>query len=112
MGCTQQTVNRWEAGLARPRDKQLPLLAQVLQADVNELMRTAGQAATKSAVTSFDQPFPIDALTPDSFERFCLYFLKRHYPGAKVHRLGGPGHAQDGLDIEVVFCNGFRYGFQ
>jgi hypothetical protein len=75
-------------------------------------MRTDGQAATKSAVTSFDQPFPIDALTPDSFERFCLYFLKRHYPGAKVHRLGGPGHAQDGLDIEVVFCNGFRYGFQ
>jgi transcriptional regulator with XRE-family HTH domain len=112
MDCKQQTVNRWEAGVSRPRDKQLPLLAQVLQADVNELMRAAGYAPSKSAVISFDQPFPIDRLTPDSFERFCLYFLERHYPAATVHRLGGPGHAQDGLDLEAVLPNGIRYGFQ
>src|ERR1700733_2011785 len=113
MGCKQQTVNRWEAGLSRPRNKQMPRLAKVLGADINELICAAGYATeSKSAVTSFDQPFPIDRLTPDSFERFCLYFLERHYSDATVHRLGASGHAQDGLDLEVVFRNGVRYGFQ
>jgi transcriptional regulator with XRE-family HTH domain len=113
IGCKQQTVNRWEAGVSRPRGKQIPQLAQALAADVNELMRAAGYAPeSKSAVTSFDQPFPIDRLTPDSFERFCLYFLERHYLDARVHRLGGSGHAQDGLDLEVILPGGVRYGFQ
>jgi transcriptional regulator with XRE-family HTH domain len=112
LGCKQQTVNRWEAGLSRPRDKQIPLLASVLQTDVGELTKAAGYGSGATIVTSFDQPFPIDGLTPEGFERFCLYALERIYPDAMVHRVGGPGHAQDGLDIEIMFDNKDRYGFQ
>src|SRR5713101_5802420 len=54
---TQQTVSRWEAGASRPRDKQMPLLASVLNADVDELLRVAGYTA-KTTVATFDQPVP------------------------------------------------------
>jgi len=83
----QQTVSRWEAGLSRPRDKQIPLLAAVLNADVNELLAAAG-FFHKTTVVSFDQPFPIDALSPESFERFCRHFLQATYPEARVERAG------------------------
>lgn len=107
----QQTVGRWESGVSRPRDKQMPLLASVLKADLAELLAVAGYTA-RTAVATFDQPFPIDALNPDSFERFCLYFLSRKYPTADVHRVGGQGHTQEGLDVDVNFTDGTYYTFQ
>ena len=108
---SQQTVSRWESGVSRPRDKQMPLLASVLKADLDELLAAAGYTA-RTSVATFDQPFPIDALNPDSFERFCLYFLSEMYPTADVHRMGGQGHTQDGLDVEAIFTDGTCYTFQ
>jgi transcriptional regulator with XRE-family HTH domain len=108
---SQQTVSRWESGVSRPRDKQMPLLASVLKADLGELLAAAGYT-TRMTVATFDQPFPIDALNPDSFERFCLYFLSEKYPTAEVHRAGGQGHTQYGLDIEVIFTDGTCHTFQ
>lgn len=108
---SQQTVSRWESGVSRPRDKQMPLLASVLKADLAALLAAAGYTE-RTPVATFDQPFPIDALNPDSFERFCLYFLSEMYPTAKVHRMGGQGHTQDGLDVEAVFTDGTCYTFQ
>lgn len=108
---SQQTVSRWESGVSRPRDKQMPLLASVLKADLGELLAAAGYT-TRMSVATFDQPFPIDALNPDSFERFCLYLLSEKYPTAEVHRAGGQGHTQYGLDIEVIFTDGTCHTFQ
>jgi transcriptional regulator with XRE-family HTH domain len=107
----QQTVSRWEAGQSRPRDKQMPLIAAVLNADVSELLGAAG-FTHKTAVVSFDQPFPIDALAPDSFERFCRHFLQAMYPDARVERAGGQGHTQDGLDVSADFPDGTTFSFQ
>jgi transcriptional regulator with XRE-family HTH domain len=107
----QQTVSRWEAGLSRPRDKQIPLIAAVLKADVADLLAAAG-FTQKTAVVSFDQPFPIDGLTPDSFERFCRHFLQAQYPEARVEHAGGQGHTQDGLDITANFPGGSTFSFQ
>jgi transcriptional regulator with XRE-family HTH domain len=107
----QQTVSRWEAGLSRPRDTQMPLIAQVLDAKVDDLLKAAGYV-TKRIVATFDQPFPIDALSSDSFERFCFHFLLRLYPNAKVHRAGASGHTQEGLDIEVTLPGNKRHTFQ
>jgi transcriptional regulator with XRE-family HTH domain len=108
---SQQTISRWESGASRPRDKQMPLLASALNADLTELLGAAGYT-TRTLVATFDQPFPIDALNPDSFERFCLYFLSEMYPTANVHRAGGQGHTQDGLDVDVIFTDGTYYTFQ
>lgn len=108
---SQQTVSRWEAGISRPRDKQLPLLARVLKVDLDKLLAAAGYT-TRTRVATYVQPFWIDALTPDNFERFCLYFISAKYPTAKVHRVGGQGHTQGGLDIEVIFDDGTCHTFQ
>ncbi len=97
---TQQTVSRWEAGISRPRDKQIPMLASALGANAKDLLVAAGYAG-RTVVTSYDQPFPLEALSADSFERFCYHFLQLLHPAGKVHREGGTGHTQGGVDIEV-----------
>lgn len=107
----QQTISRWEAGLSRPREKQLPLIASLLGVEVGELRVAAGYTA-KTAVATFDQPFPVDALAPEAFERFCAYLLNRLYPNATVHQAGGRGHTQDGTDILVTMPDGAVYSFQ
>lgn len=111
MQTTQQTVSRWEAGVSRPRDKHMPLLASVLKADLNVLLTAAGYTA-QVAVATFDQPFPVEFLSPESFERFCLYFLAKLYPTADVHRVGGSGHTQEGIDIDAIFPDQSCYTFQ
>lgn len=113
---SQQTVSRWELGASRPRDKQMPQIASVLGASLEALLAAAGYTPNaKMAVVptvSFDQPFPIDALAPDSFERFCFYFLARLYPAENVHRAGAQGHTQDGLDVDVQRTDGTYHTFQ
>jgi transcriptional regulator with XRE-family HTH domain len=107
----QQTVSRWEAGTSRPREKDLPVIAGVLGVSVDELRVAAGYTV-KTVVKAFDQPFPVDALLPESFERFCTYLLELLYRDAAVHRAGAAGHTQDGTDITVKVQNGAIYSFQ
>ena len=113
---TQQTISRWEAGTSRPRVKQIPRLAAVVNAKPEDLLAAAGYGAPPQAqsspVATFDQPFPIDALSPESFERFCRDFVEAQYPEAAVHRAGGTGHDQDGVDIQARFDNGTVFTFQ
>jgi transcriptional regulator with XRE-family HTH domain len=111
MRSTQQTVSRWESGQSRPRLGQIGALAKALNINAAKLATAAGYSPSPT-VTSFDRPFPIEGLSPESFERFTLHFLSALYPEAKVHRLGGPGHAQDGLDVDVVFDGGKCFHFQ
>lgn len=108
---SQQSVSRWEAGTSRPREKQLPVIAGVLGVSVDDLRAAAGYG-TKTVVVSFDQPFPVDALPPEAFERFCAYLLQRLYPGAAVHQAGARGHKQDGTDVLVTLEDGAIYSFQ
>jgi transcriptional regulator with XRE-family HTH domain len=108
---TQQTVSRWEAGQSRPRETQLPVIAGVLGVPIDELRAAAGHAS-KAVVATFDQPFPIDALSPEAFERFCAYLLQRLYTAATVHQMGNRGHTQHGTDILVKLYDGEVYSFQ
>lgn len=107
----QQSVSRWEKGQSRPREKQLPLIASVLGVPLNEVQAAAGYG-TKTVVASFDQPFPVDALAPEPFERFCASLIQRLYPAAKVHRAGKSGHSQDGTDIIAESESGAVLSFQ
>jgi transcriptional regulator with XRE-family HTH domain len=103
LGIRQQTVSRWERGLSRPRHKEVQRLASVLNTDQETLLEAAGYAHAAVAAT-FERPFPINALPPESFERFCHYFLERLYRhrGGRVHRAGSSGHQQDGIDVSVT----------
>src|ERR1700686_3029940 len=118
---SQQTISRWEAGQSRPRVKQIPQIAAALATNndpgkrksyADDLLRAAGYSSAPTVVASFDQPFPIDALPPESFERFCRDFVEALYPEAEVHRAGALGHKQDGIDIDARFENGEAFTFQ
>jgi transcriptional regulator with XRE-family HTH domain len=108
---TQQTVSRWEAGRSRPREKQIPLLASVLGVAPEQLLSAAGYSAP-TVVASFDQPFPVDALAPETFERLCAYLLQRMHTNAEVHQAGSRGHTQEGTDVLVTFQDGTKHSFQ
>jgi transcriptional regulator with XRE-family HTH domain len=117
LGCSQQSVSRWEAGRARARLNQLPAIAAVLQEDEAKLRQAAGYDAgmSRSAAVSvsFDRPFPIEALTPESFERFLDDLLHYLYRDAReVRRAGKTGHTQGGIDLLVVQADGTRFTFQ
>jgi len=117
LGCSQQSVSRWEAGRARPRLDQFPAIAAVLQEDETKLRQAAGydvgEPATAAVTVSFDRPFPIEALTPESFERFLDDLLHYLYRDAReVRRAGKTGHTQGGIDLLVVQADGTRLTFQ
>lgn len=105
LGVTQQSVSRWENGLSRPRAKDLPAIAKLLNLRESELFVAAGYSSQESTgsstATTFDRPLPLNALAPISFERFCTYFLERLYRSmnGRVTMYGGQGHEQAGTDI-------------
>jgi len=111
---SQQTVSRWEAGASRPRASQIPVLARVLstKAETAETLLAAAGYAPKTTVVSFDKPFPVDGLSPESFERFCQSALQYLHADAEVYAVGGPGHTQEGADIDMTFPDGTCHSFQ
>lgn len=103
---TQQSVSRWEKGLARPRANDVPALERLVRAKENELLMAAGYQpapgdSRAETATSHDRPLPLSALTPETFESFCAALLHRMYQprGGTVQRYGGTGHKQHGIDI-------------
>ena len=108
-GVTQQTVSRWEQGFSRPRAKELPNLALLLQADLDHMETAAGYSSQHSAqggvpgAPTFDVPLPLHFLRPDTFQNFCNDFLTRYYRdrAGVVNPFGGTGSKQYGIDIEV-----------
>jgi len=91
IGSSQQTVSRWEAGASRPRQSQIAILATAIDVDESALHNVAGYGTPSETLpakttVSFDQPFPVDALAPDSFERFVERLLHGLYPDAREIR--------------------------
>lgn len=108
LGIKQQSVSRWEKGLGRPRMSEMPALEKLVKAQPNELLTAAGFAQAPTAkptvpatATSFDRALPLSALSPETFESFCEALLDRVYrtQDGQVHRYGGTGSKQDGIDI-------------
>lgn len=117
LGIRQQTVSRWEKGLSRPKAAQISDIADAINADASNLFIAAGygqKSISKSGPqTTLDTPWPVDALQPETFERFCADFLAcLHGKNAKVHPYGSSGHKQHGLDIEVIFTDNTRFTYQ
>lgn len=115
LGVAQQSVSRWENGTSRPRANEMPNLAKALDMDdADALLRAAGYipSSTALATAAALSPFPLEALGEEAFERFSHHLLSCLYPNAAVHRFGGQGHTQEGIDIEVRMPDGRRATFQ
>ncbi|MGO7244333.1 helix-turn-helix domain-containing protein [Rhizobium ruizarguesonis] len=107
----QQTVSRWEAGESRPRAEQVTEIAVLLRGDQTLLLESAGYTSVNTTV-SFDRPFPVEALSAESFERFVQMLVELVYAEADVSGYGATGHKQDGLDVLATFPDGRRFSFQ
>src|SRR5258708_6081417 len=117
ISASQQSISRWEAGRARPPRRVLTEIIRVLGLDATEAMKAADYGAREeelpeTVTVSFDQHLPVDALSPDSFERFMTHFLGKHFRGAQIAPAGGTGHSQDGIDILADFPDGHKESFQ
>lgn len=113
LGVKQQTVSRWERGLSRPRAEQVPEIAAALGIEADALRLAAGYTAPSPPQLSLDRPWPVDALPPETFERFCTEFVTLlHGDDAQVHPYGTQGHTQFGIDIDVVHADGTRTTYQ
>ena len=115
LGIAQQSVSRWENGTSRPRASNMPRLANALGTDdVDGLLKAAGYmpAPADGYVSAALMPFPVEALSADAFERFSHHILTCLYRSATVHRFGGQGHTQDGIDLEVRMPDGRYTTFQ
>ncbi|HET7085149.1 MAG TPA: helix-turn-helix domain-containing protein [Rhizomicrobium sp.] len=118
LGCSQQLVSRWEAGLSRPQPEQLAALAPLIGVKEASLRRIAGYDAPAeelpaTVTVTFDQNLPIDALSPEAFERFIFELLHHLYPDAReIRRAGTRGNNQGGIDLLVILRDGTRHTFQ
>ncbi|MDQ2873910.1 MAG: helix-turn-helix domain-containing protein [Actinomycetota bacterium] len=122
LGVSQQTVSRWEQGIARPRAKLIAKLADVLNLDVAALTAAAGEATSRNRTDGpVDDTAPRRPLTPmlpfqrleaEEFERVVADLMERRYPGAKVSQLGGQGDDQRGFDVLIVQPDGHRIAVQ
>jgi transcriptional regulator with XRE-family HTH domain len=118
VGSIQQNISRWEAGRSRPRAKQISALAGALGLKEETLRAAAGYGAPgeilpATVTVSFDQPFPVDALSPESFERFTADLVHALHPAARhVGPVGKTGHDQSGTDILAILADGRRLSFQ
>lgn len=110
LGLKQQAVSRWEAGTHRPSVDQIPALAAVIEEDSATLMMLAGYGQPVAATLS--SLFPVDALAPDTFERFVEALISDLHPEAEVNILGSRGHAQKGADVVARFPDARVWSFQ
>ncbi|MGH8923853.1 MAG: helix-turn-helix domain-containing protein [Acidimicrobiia bacterium] len=116
LGITQQTVSRWESGRSRPGRDQLLALAGVL--GINDeigLLARAGHDVVESPPPRPVRPrlrrLPLGDLSPGDFEWFCRDFVSMRH-GAEVHRFGGTGHAQAGIDLIAYLPDGSTVTYQ
>lgn len=122
LGVRQQTVSRWEKGISRPEPAMVRRLAALLPDRTSEeWISLAGHAIQRHnrshhAVVVASPPLfaalPLSSLSHERFEDFCRDVLAARYAEASVNRVGGQGDRQDGIDIEAVFRNGARFGYQ
>lgn len=112
LGVSQQTFSRWESNKQTPNSNHLRKVEQVLKLEPGSLDPI--EDFTFRAAVSFDLAFPLESLTPTSFERFCTAALEHYYQGtARVHRVGDVGHTQGGFDILATeIASGKTTGFQ
>lgn len=113
-----RTVLSWENGISRPRQHTVLQLQQLVHATDNVLLTAAGFSrevahADEASTTTISSVFPLSSLTADDFEEFCATFLDflYHPRGAEVHRYGGTGHKQHGIDI-VARGENYVHSFQ
>lgn len=104
LGVKQQTVSRWERDLAWPPREMTARLAETLEIDEDSLVPAVSQPPTPAStvrrpVRPRSTTLPLEHLPAETFEDFSADVVRLLFPHEEVHRYGGPGHKQLGVDI-------------
>lgn len=103
----QQAISGWERGISRPKREMVARLAELFDVEAEELLKAAGYLTptvdnpenvmlpVRPRVTTL----PLDRISFDHFEQFSADLARQLHPDCKVHRYGGVGHKQYGVDI-------------
>jgi len=95
-------------------------LAEIFELDATMLLEAAGYpspiADTPEQISQPVRPrapiLPLAELAPDRFEQFTTDLAQFLYKEASVHRVGGQGHKQYGVDVTVKHPDGSVTGIQ
>jgi transcriptional regulator with XRE-family HTH domain len=115
----QQAVSNWERGRSSPPADVASQVAKLLQLDVDgpEERRDARQPHAAAATVNpparpLSPSLPLQELPPDVFEQFSADLAHALYPSSQVHRYGGQGHTQAGIDVIVTYADGMSTAIQ
>ncbi len=116
----QQAISRWERGDSRPKREMVARLADLFEVEAEELLEAAGYLTPtvdnpetiKLPVRPRVTTLPLAELPFDRFEQFSADLAHQLHPDCKVHRYGGAGHKQYGVDIVVQKGNIYYKAYQ
>lgn len=116
----QQAVSGWERGISRPTREMVARLAEVFEMEAEELLQAAGYPTpivdNPETLTLPVRPrsttLPLDRISFDKFEQFSADLARQLHPDCKVHRYGGAGHKQHGVDIVAQKGNVYHKAYQ
>lgn len=118
-GVGQQTVSKWERGVIVPgeaiRQKLLAIFPEDVAATLRETVDKSGlvrRASSTLSTAARATRLNLDHLTAEQFQSFSADLLQALFPDATVNIYGVSGDAQEGIDIEVHFPEGYRYTAQ
>ncbi|WP_410676908.1 helix-turn-helix domain-containing protein [Amycolatopsis sp. cmx-4-68] len=119
LGIGQQAVSSWERDTSSPPPAMASQVAKLLHLDVDTPEERLGAhrpdaaaAAVKSPVRPQSPSLPLQELAPDVFEHFSADLAHALHPSSQVHRYGGQGHTQDGIDVILTHPDGTSTGIQ
>jgi len=116
----QQAVSGWERGSSRPKMKMIARLAELFEMKAEELSEAAGYLTpTVDSPETIMLPvrprvttLPLAELSFDRFEQFSADLASQLHLDCKVHRYGGAGHKQEGVDIVAQKGNVYHKAYQ
>ncbi len=116
----QQAISGWERGSSRPKREMVARLAELFEMEAEGLLEAAGYLTP-----TVDNPetvmlpvrprattLPLDRIPFDNFEQFSADLARQLHPDCKVHRYGGAGHKQYGVDIVAQKGNVYHKAYQ
>jgi transcriptional regulator with XRE-family HTH domain len=120
LGVGQQAVSGWERGMSCPSAAMVRQVLELLDLDVDSLRNARGGSdATADEASRVRTPvrplatrLPVQELPPEVFEQFSADLAAALHPQARVHRCGGQGHTQGGIDVIVHHPDGPPTGIQ
>ncbi|MGW4394937.1 helix-turn-helix transcriptional regulator [Amycolatopsis nivea] len=115
----QQAVSNWERGKSYPAAAMVSRVAELLSLDIDAPQRAAPRTAAGDPAATVNPPvrplsarLPLHELPPDVFEHFSADLARALHPNSQVHRYGGQGHTQEGIDVLITHPDGTSIGIQ